>query len=554
MSLQLRRGNTAELNSITPAVAEPIWNTQTNTLSIGDGTTAGGLPIATQNGDVVFGIVTATQFQVDGTASSSNGYQFVNEAGLDTGMFSSYQGQVNIYSNGNEMLQIDGTEGTVFFNTSSFVTEVKIGPDDGQGQLKISRVGTNQQTLEATESGIDYLDVNEFRWIRLNPNDAGGTAAVIINEDDPEKSRLRVNKISASGTYTNTLFENSFDGTEGSMASMTGFRAGWYGGSAGYSFKNDTSTGMFGWGAGDLRFKIDGTDSALVDATGWSFQNNISVTNTATVAAATIGLNNNARAFGNGYYPVNANNMKIENLNNGASFNFAMKTGAGVERNVGISRTGNVVLENGVIGNSYPNGIGMSSQDGGPVNLGAGFDAGAGLSPGSFISVNTETGVMITTSVYDYDTDTGVNYDLTLDYDGKTTLPGDLILTTTNTYITVFDQGSSLYSLDIHSNNGIGLNPGSGIVSINGGQGLEVDRIANNDTSTITIAAPIEVQGLVKLKVYTTATLTAVTGTVGQIAIVSNSGGGGGHVNGMLAFWDGTNGRWAYVHDNNAVS
>jgi len=46
--------------------------------------------------------------------------------------------------------------------------------------------------------------------------------------------------------------------------------------------------------------------------------------------------------------------------------------------------------------------------------------------------------------------------------------------------------------------------------------------------------------------------LTAITGSVGWAAVVSNSG-GGGNPNGMIAFWDTTHSRWSYVHDNSAV-
>lgn len=46
MPLQLRRGNTAEVNSITPLVGELIYDTQLKTVNVGDGSTAGGIAIA----------------------------------------------------------------------------------------------------------------------------------------------------------------------------------------------------------------------------------------------------------------------------------------------------------------------------------------------------------------------------------------------------------------------------------------------------------------------------------------------------------------------------
>ena len=45
MPLQFRRGTNAERLTITPAVGEPIWTTNTNLLYVGDGTTVGGIRI-----------------------------------------------------------------------------------------------------------------------------------------------------------------------------------------------------------------------------------------------------------------------------------------------------------------------------------------------------------------------------------------------------------------------------------------------------------------------------------------------------------------------------
>lgn len=55
-----------------------------------------------------------------------------------------------------------------------------------------------------------------------------------------------------------------------------------------------------------------------------------------------------------------------------------------------------------------------------------------------------------------------------------------------------------------------------------------------------------------QLATYTAAALTAITGQAGMIACVTDSA-GGGNPNGMIAFWDTTNARWSYVHDNTAV-
>lgn len=66
-----------------------------------------------------------------------------------------------------------------------------------------------------------------------------------------------------------------------------------------------------------------------------------------------------------------------------------------------------------------------------------------------------------------------------------------------------------------------------------------------NSTSA-TFAQPVG------LPVKTAAAWNAITGAVGQMVCVSNSA-GGPHPNGMLAFWDTSNARWSYIHDNSAV-
>ena len=70
---------------------------------------------------------------------------------------------------------------------------------------------------------------------------------------------------------------------------------------------------------------------------------------------------------------------------------------------------------------------------------------------------------------------------------------------------------------------------------------------ANTGSFTTVVAT-----GIVQFGVYTATALTSITGAVGQMASVSNSG-GGGNPNGMMAFWDTTNSRWSYIHDNSAV-
>ena len=66
------------------------------------------------------------------------------------------------------------------------------------------------------------------------------------------------------------------------------------------------------------------------------------------------------------------------------------------------------------------------------------------------------------------------------------------------------------------------------------------------DASKITAAVPVVFPS------YTAAQANAITGAIGwQIAISDSAG--GSNPNGMMAFWDTTNARWSYIHDNSAV-
>jgi len=53
MSLQIRRGTGAQLANITPVVGEMIYTTDTKQVFVGDGSTAGGIPIAVGGGGTV---------------------------------------------------------------------------------------------------------------------------------------------------------------------------------------------------------------------------------------------------------------------------------------------------------------------------------------------------------------------------------------------------------------------------------------------------------------------------------------------------------------------
>ena len=96
---------------------------------------------------------------------------------------------------------------------------------------------------------------------------------------------------------------------------------------------------------------------------------------------------------------------------------------------------------------------------------------------------------------------------------------------------------------------------GGRIEIVRGANQAEDVRILGNDraanivtfsTSTIVSAVPFTLPN------YTAAQAGALTGSVGQMICINDSA-GAGNPDGMIAFWDTTNTRWSYIHDNSAV-
>ena len=77
-----------------------------------------------------------------------------------------------------------------------------------------------------------------------------------------------------------------------------------------------------------------------------------------------------------------------------------------------------------------------------------------------------------------------------------------------------------------------------------GNNGFTFDKTSGN----LAIPGSLNTGSFVRLAAYSKAGLNAITGVIGQIAVLNNS-----NPVGMMAFWDGTNNRWSYVFDNSAV-
>ena len=105
------------------------------------------------------------------------------------------------------------------------------------------------------------------------------------------------------------------------------------------------------------------------------------------------------------------------------------------------------------------------------------------------------------------------------------------------------------YDLELATHANQAISGGSILIQNGSSNGVLIKQnnntVATFTTATVTMSVPLT------FPVYTAAAKPA-SGQVGQQIAISDSG-GGGNPNGMMAFWDTTNSRWSYIHDNSAV-
>jgi hypothetical protein len=306
----------------------------------------------------------------------------------------------------------------------------------------------------------------------------------------------------------------------------------------------------------------------------------VAATNTSSLALLNIGKNNSRVTFpGQTTY---ANSMLFANDNTSGPIIFTTK-GASVNRNLMISRTAGLVFHEGAQISSQSNGglllSAMSTATASTMAMSAGFQSmsvglltGVSLStyngvdqwvttmntatgswsfPGDITVTNTATvatlkfgdGTTMTTAAT-----SGTSFDQTLNTTSNVTF-GGVVVNGTIEASTIRKAGyPGLSNMEIQGNLTPQTSGQSDLGAGPGGANKQFGYVYANTGSFTTVVAT----GIVQFGVYTATALNSITGAVGQMASVSNSA-GGGHPNGMMAFWDTTNSRWSYIHDNSAV-
>jgi hypothetical protein len=132
---------------------------------------------------------------------------------------------------------------------------------------------------------------------------------------------------------------------------------------------------------------------------------------------------------------------------------------------------------------------------------------------------------------------TGTTQTMALDVSGNLTVTGDIRINGND-----IQNSGGTSAITLTSANATTTIKGDAITLENN---AGTDYLLLNSTSA-TFAQPVG------LPVKTAAAWNAITGAVGQMVCVSDSA-SGPHPNGMMAFWDTSNARWSYIHDNSAV-
>ena len=554
MSLQFRRGTETDRLSIVPLEGEPIWQMNDNTLWVGDGSTAGGIAVAGDQNINTTSNVTFNSALISTTATVAT-LKFGDGTTMTTAPI-------------NEANQSLNTNSNVTFNSVSISTTATVGT------LKFS----NDAYIQKGNNFDDVVIVSNTASVKVN------AAQGLIVGDGGGTSQLDVNQITGLiGGAVNIAAVLQVGDNSGT---------GYVTSRGGYDLRLTTNDNT---GTGAQVLLHDGQDGIFnVYSGAYSVMAANTLTNT---------LNSDQFNFQNG---VGSNIAQLSTNGSTHYGNYHNFGNTDATAQINSQGTGNLVL----CASSDNNNSGyvlLSSGESGDVELyGPGTRQIAVFSTGT-VTINTRSGANTFTSTFGSTgtltvpqlaaTNTSTVGLLTVGKNNsQRTIPGQtdyanaMLIANNNTSgpIIFSPRGASTNrSLMITRNADLAFHNGAQIQSTSVG-GLSMSCAASSSTAAITLTSggstgivsvgptgvllrannPITfdayditlttstgvttLPGLLTLAVYTKAALGAITGSVGQIAIVSDSA-GGSNPNGMMAFWDTTNARWSYVHDNNAL-
>jgi hypothetical protein len=207
MPLQIRRGNTAERISFTPLVGEIIYDSDTKTVYIGDGTTQGGIAATTVSDNTIKNIA-ATLFINNSHTGISFTYDEASKEVSAVVDLSAFDGPIvadalkgSVFADDSTIL-VDGTNGRIVGPVFANVTGNVVGNLAGNvvGNVVGSVVGDVTGSMFAEDSGILVDAISKKFYGDLNGSVFSDDSAMLVDSTNgvivgPINSRLAGNLI-----------------------------------------------------------------------------------------------------------------------------------------------------------------------------------------------------------------------------------------------------------------------------------------------------------------------------------------------------------------------
>jgi len=454
--------------------------------------------------------------------------------------------------NGN---QVGSTLTSLTVATTATVATLAIG-DTASSKLNLFKDSSVFRVVG--ENSGDSLRVENLNYVYLNPQ-----SAVIINENTPAQSFLNVNTIRPSGTYTAVTVASDLAVNTANTMTVAGMTIGVSNSVLIPNVILSSSTNVL------VQTPPTSGGHIIFGMNRFGLQRPLAITRTGGIAFD----------FGQQIFPGQGAGVGSLNIQ-------AASTSTGTVNQLFLSSggiTGSGPLTRGIFNDASGFTIGTRTSGGATAFNSSVFDLHGGLTlpkslaVGTTATVNslsvTNTATVNNLSVTNTATanEVVVGADLkaiksqgfnVIGVDGNWRVGNVLEVGSGSGSGYITSVGSQSLLLQTSDNDGpggsisIGNGDGAG-VGLYSGNSQEFSVATFNTTSNtinygLTVNGPTTFNSITTLAVFTASALTAITGSVGQIAIVSNSA-GGGNPNGMMAFWDTTNSRWSYVHDNAAV-
>lgn len=382
MALQIRRGPTADRMSYTPVVGELVWDTSTNSLYIGNGSTAGGLPAGTLVTEDVQDI--ASSMLVDGT---HNNIAFT---------YNDTTGRIN---SAIDLTIYDGTIEAIGFIGSHFAADSTLLLNASTGAVNLDGTIKGNVVPNANEAYDLGSASNRFRDLYLSGSSielgAATITAVGAAVELPAGSTINGVAIGTGGIVVGTDYNigiladdsSTIIDTATKIVTAAGGFIGDITGNVSGNITGDLTGFVFGNSYGDHYGSVFGDDSTtLVDAVTSSLN-----------AAALQGSANLTGVTVAGAAIVNSNNTAVKTLNLTAASAGSVGVSIDVNRSRGTLSAPTTLVTNDTIGSLLFSGHdGSDYYDNAQILSRATGTISTGIVPGTleFYTANT-AGVLV---------------------------------------------------------------------------------------------------------------------------------------------------------------